>query len=202
MEYDKIQNGAGLTLVLSGNDSQLVVNELWDMPANTVTIFLQIPQYVLITLGEILFSISGLEFAYQQAPASMKSFLTACWLLTVAFGNLIMMIIAEIQKEIRINQVCIEFVCFRPASDLSTSFMHLILQAIEFFAFAGLMFLDIIVLGVLAYFFKYREEEEPEADADQKKPLDEKPALELRQVRPSAPPHGAAGSQRDRDEQL
>ena len=67
------------------------------MPSNTVSIFLQIPQYVLITLGEVLFSVSGLEFAYQQAPLSMKSFLSACWQLTTAFGNLIIIIIAEIR---------------------------------------------------------------------------------------------------------
>ena len=42
------------------------------------------------------------------------------------------------------------------------------LQAIEFFAFAALMLLDIIVLGVLAYFFKYREEPEEPKPSDQK----------------------------------
>ena len=110
--YGEILNGAGLTVVLNEKGSLQEVKLLEDMPANTVLIFLQIPQYVLITLGEILFSISGLEFAYQQAPTSMKSFLTACWLLTVAFGNLIMMIIAEIRIP---NPVRIEFfVCHRP----------------------------------------------------------------------------------------
>ena len=131
----------------------------------------------------------------------MKSFLTACWLLTVAFGNLIMMIIAEIRIP---NQVCVGFVCFRPASELSTYSMHLILQAIEFFAFAALMSVDIIVLCVLAYFFKYREEE-PEAAADEKKTLDEKPALEMSPVHPSAPQNGANTGvvvMNDRDEQL
>lgn len=40
-----------------------------------------------------MFSITGLEFAYSQAPTSMKSVLQACWLLTTAFGNLIVVII-------------------------------------------------------------------------------------------------------------
>lgn len=44
-------------------------------------------------MGEIMYSITGLEFSYSQAPVSMKSVMQACWLLTTAFGNLIVVII-------------------------------------------------------------------------------------------------------------
>lgn len=37
-----------------------------DVKANNVHIAWQIPQYVLITMGEVLFSITGLEFSYSQ----------------------------------------------------------------------------------------------------------------------------------------
>ena len=33
---------------------------------NTVSVLYQIPQYIFITAGEILFSIPGLSFAYSQ----------------------------------------------------------------------------------------------------------------------------------------
>lgn len=56
---------------------------------NCTSILWQIPQYILITFGEIMFSITGLEFAYSQAPGNMKSFCQSFWLMTVAVGNLV-----------------------------------------------------------------------------------------------------------------
>ena len=42
-----------------------------------------------------MISITGLEFAYTQAPISLKSVLTSFWLLTVSVGNIVVIIIAE-----------------------------------------------------------------------------------------------------------
>ncbi len=54
----------------------------------TLNMLWQIPQIMAITAGEILFSITGLEFAYSQAPDSMKSVFQAAWLFTTAAGKL------------------------------------------------------------------------------------------------------------------
>lgn len=62
-------------------------------PPNKIHMLWLIPQYIIITMGEIMFSITGLEFSYSQAPSSMKSVVQAAWLLTTAFGNLIVVII-------------------------------------------------------------------------------------------------------------
>src|SRR5437868_3443088 len=48
----------------------------------------QMLAYAILTLGEAMVSITGLEFAYTQAPNSMKSSVMALWLLTVASGEL------------------------------------------------------------------------------------------------------------------
>ena len=48
----------------------------------------QLLAYVILTLGEAMVSITGLEFSYTQAPNSMKSSVMALWLLTVAVGEL------------------------------------------------------------------------------------------------------------------
>lgn len=96
--------------------------------ANSVSILWLIPQYVIMTLGEVMFSVTGLEFSYSQAPVSMKSVIQACFQLTVAFGNVIDIIIVE--------------------ANIFDS------QAYEFFLFAGLMFVDMFIFAILAYRYK------------------------------------------------
>nr|WP_294790095.1 POT family MFS transporter [uncultured Mucilaginibacter sp.] len=57
------------------------------------SVWWQIFAYVILSAAEVLVSITGLEYAYTQAPKSMKSTMTALWLLTVAAGNLFVALI-------------------------------------------------------------------------------------------------------------
>lgn len=63
----------------------------------TVSMLAIIPQYLVITIAEILISVTGLEFAYTQAPRTMKSLVMSGWLLTNSIGNVVVMIVAESQ---------------------------------------------------------------------------------------------------------
>ncbi|KAI5301955.1 hypothetical protein KEM56_001189 [Ascosphaera pollenicola] len=56
---------------------------------NNVHIGIQTPAYVFIGISEIFASVTGLEYAYTKAPASMKSFVQSMYLLTNAFGSAI-----------------------------------------------------------------------------------------------------------------
>lgn len=58
------------------------------------SILFQILAYIFLTLGEIFVSITALEFSYTQAPNKMKSFVLSFYLLSVALGNLIVIISA------------------------------------------------------------------------------------------------------------
>jgi len=53
-----------------------------------VSIVWQVLPYALLTLGEVLLSATGLEFAYSQAPPAMKGVIMAFWTLAVTVGNL------------------------------------------------------------------------------------------------------------------
>ncbi|XP_014209706.1 peptide transporter family 1 isoform X2 [Copidosoma floridanum] len=127
-----MENGAVFTIVgskMGEEPAALRVVQLAE--PNTVHMLWLLPQYVVITMGEIMFSITGLEFAFTQAPASMKALLTAGWLLTVAFGNLIVVVIAKLHFFDR--------------------------QVFEFLLFAILMFIDITIFAVMAMFYKYAD---------------------------------------------
>jgi dipeptide/tripeptide permease len=49
----------------------------------------QIPIYFVSTCGEILFSISGLNFSYTEVGPRLKSTCAAIWLMYVAIGNVL-----------------------------------------------------------------------------------------------------------------
>ena len=54
----------------------------------TPSIAWQLWAYVLLTSGEVMISITGLEFSYTQAPKTMKSVIMAVWLFSVSLGNI------------------------------------------------------------------------------------------------------------------
>lgn len=68
-----------------GLDGGVKLNVMW-----------QFFPYLVITMAEVMISITGLEFAYTQAPRSMKSTIMSIWLLTVFFGNLITAYVSKV----------------------------------------------------------------------------------------------------------
>ncbi|XP_051814860.1 solute carrier family 15 member 2 isoform X2 [Acanthochromis polyacanthus] len=127
--------GAIYTIILKEESGKIVAHKTEDVKANNVHIAWQIPQYALITAGEVMFSITGLEFSYSQAPANMKSVLQAGWLLTVAFGNVIVLIVAE-------------------GAGLD--------QWKEFLLFAGLLLGVCIIFSIMTCFYTYVDPEQLE----------------------------------------
>lgn len=66
---------------------------------NHVHVGFQVPAYVLIAFSEIFASITGLEYAYSKAPASMKSFIMSIFLVTNAFGAAIGCALSPVSKD-------------------------------------------------------------------------------------------------------
>ncbi|XP_034032816.1 solute carrier family 15 member 1b isoform X2 [Thalassophryne amazonica] len=141
--------GSSYTLLIPstftfGQDCHSSIISVMDIGANTFHMAWQIPQYFLITAGEVVFSVTGLEFSYSQAPSNMKSVLQAGWLLTVAVGNIIVLIVSE-------------------AATLPD-------QWAEYILFASLLVVVCIIFAVQAYFYTYTDPIKIEAQFAQKEP--------------------------------
>jgi POT family proton-dependent oligopeptide transporter len=63
-----------------------------------VNIGWQFIQYLILTSAEVMISITGLEFAYTQAPRAMKSTIMSFWMLTVFAGNAFTALIAKLNR--------------------------------------------------------------------------------------------------------
>jgi len=94
-----------------------------------VTVRWQFPAYFLLTMGEVMVSITGLEFAYTQAPRRMKSTIMGLWLLTVTVGNLFVSAISLVKL---------------PAAQ-------------SFWLFAGVGATSAVLFGVRAWFYTPRD---------------------------------------------
>jgi POT family proton-dependent oligopeptide transporter len=58
----------------------------------------QLPQYVFMGVGEVLVSVTALEFAYTQAPPQAKSFIMGLWYLTISAGSLLAAVVARLNR--------------------------------------------------------------------------------------------------------
>jgi proton-dependent oligopeptide transporter, POT family len=57
----------------------------------------QVLAFLVLTLAEVMVSITGLEFAYTQAPRRMKSLVMGFWLLAVSLGNILVALFARFE---------------------------------------------------------------------------------------------------------
>ena len=127
----KLENGARSTYIISNKLNSLDLIQIVDTFKNQISFGYQFFQYFLIAVAEIMFSISGLAFAYSQAPESMKSILQAAWILTFGFGDLIVIIVAE------------------------SNFIKN--QVYEYLLFSCLIFISTLIFGFMSYFYVYTE---------------------------------------------
>jgi dipeptide/tripeptide permease len=103
-----------------------------------IHILAQAPQYIILTSAEIMVSITGLEFAYSQAPAAMKSVCQSAWLLTIAVGNLVVIFFNEV-----------DFVRMITKRNVN---------AWNFVMWSGIMTLGCLIFILLAWRYEYFEE--------------------------------------------
>lgn len=136
--------GAAYLFVITNSTGQGPrVQKIEYTPANKMSIAWQLPQYALVTAGEVMFSVTGLEFSYSQAPSSMKSVLQAAWLLTVAVGNIIVLIVAQFSG---------------------------LVQWAEFILFSCLLLVVCLIFSIMGYYYIPIKPEDIQGSADKQIP--------------------------------
>ena len=108
----------------------LLQSSIENSEPGTINVMWQFFPYLVMTQAEVMVSITGLEFAYTQAPSRMKSTIMGFWLLTVALGNKLVAIITQLPE----------------------------MPLLKFFwFFAGLMAIAAFVFGIRAAFYHYKD---------------------------------------------
>ncbi|KAG7352880.1 POT family protein [Nitzschia inconspicua] len=82
----RMEYGMGFA-VLSFLTSALLEHFIQTRPTNSVSLGWQIPQITILTVSEIFLNITGLEFAYSQAPGNMQALILALYLFMTAIGD-------------------------------------------------------------------------------------------------------------------
>jgi POT family proton-dependent oligopeptide transporter len=72
---------AGVTYVISGWMQARIDG------GETLSLAWQLVPYIVLVAGEVLVSATGLEFAFEEAPKTMRSMMMSLWLLTIAGGH-------------------------------------------------------------------------------------------------------------------
>ena len=104
-----------------------------ESPESKVSILWQIVPYLIMTQAEVMVSITGLEFAYTQAPVKMKSTIMGFWLLSVSLGNILTAKLTVITAALGWSL---------------TGF---------FWLFAGLMAVAAVLFGLISTVYRYRD---------------------------------------------
>jgi POT family proton-dependent oligopeptide transporter len=104
-----------------------------------ISVLWQIVPYIILTTAEVLVSTTGLEFAFREAAPEMKSTIMSFWLLTIAFGNLLVTAITKLFSGSGANA---------HSASVSTS---------RFLMYAGLTFVVAILFSLVTSRYQYRD---------------------------------------------
>ncbi len=101
-------------------------------------VFWQTIPYLVITAAEVLFSTTGLEFAFREAAPEMKSTIMSFWLLTVSMGDLFVVTVTKL---------------FASATDQAAS-----VSSGRFLQYAGMTAVVGVLFSLVAAFYRYHDQ--------------------------------------------
>ena len=120
----------GITYVISGWMQARIDG------GETLSLAWQLVPYIVLVAGEVLVSATGLEYAFEQAPKTMRSMMMSLWLLTIAGGHFLIALFTNLNAN------------YVKASG-----------AKELYFYAGLMFVvSLVFMGIARWVGKQKQE--------------------------------------------
>jgi POT family proton-dependent oligopeptide transporter len=108
-----------------------------DSEDQKVSALWQVVPYLTMTTAEVLVSAVGLEFAYTQAPRSMKSTIMGFWLLTVTMGNVLVGLFAKYFQHLELVDFFWTFACMMAVAALGFTILSAFYKGRSFLQGAG-----------------------------------------------------------------
>lgn len=118
--------------------------------ASTISFFAQVPEFALVGASEVFASISGLEFAYSQAPDFMQGLCMGLFLMMSGLGNYVSEAILKIVRAATGSE---------PPDSWFPDEINKGKTEYLFFMLGILMFVDFIIFVFVAKAYKYRTKE-------------------------------------------
>ncbi|CAG2248769.1 PHT [Mytilus edulis] len=133
-------------LASTGGVSQDLAGDTFN--ASTISFFAQVPEFALVGASEVFTSISGLEFAYSQAPDFMQGVCMGLFLMMSGLGNYVSEAILKIVRAATGSE---------PPDSWFPDEINEGKTEYLFFLLGILMFVDFIIFVFVAKCYKYRK---------------------------------------------
>lgn len=101
----------------------------WNIGEERISMLWLLPQYLTIATAEIFVWVSILSFAYTQAPADMKSVITAFIYLTIAGGSLIVVAISSVNF---LNSQLYEYLFYVAMMSVNTIWFWMMMKSYKY----------------------------------------------------------------------
>ncbi|XP_037976654.2 peptide transporter family 1 [Plutella xylostella] len=131
----ELESGGVYTIMMDTIGDEYKTEVLVITAPNSITMAWMLPQFLIMAVAEVLFAVSGNEFAFKEAPDSMRAVVSACFLLTEAAGNVVIIVV---------SRLCVNYQ-----------------QETQFFIFTAMMFVSIAVFYCMSRGYRFTAEHIP-----------------------------------------
>ncbi|KPJ02120.1 Peptide transporter family 1 [Papilio xuthus] len=132
----QLESGGVYNIIVAKDTTDYIANVILVTEPNSITILLLIPQFIFLSIAEVMYAVTGSELAFREAPENMKAVVGSIWILMQAFGNILIIIFTRLLVNVQMQT--------------------------QFIMYATLMFLSMLIFHYQSRNYKFAEKIEDE----------------------------------------